>query len=199
MHTHTHTHARTHARTHTHTLLYALALVAVDTVHDTDVDACDCTLRLYRHCKRVCTGSWLWEKNPLPQWGLNPALALRLDFLSWTLYQLNYICSQKETRRWTRYLFCWLCDRHTACFFTATRRVGEKISFSPIFHVSSILSWGSGSGSPSGWSSDGHLRSLTLFYFNSLSIFFFAFFFFYYFLSLFIHQAKTMCQKHLCF
>ena len=58
-HAHTHTHTCTHTctHTHTHTLLYALALVAVDTVHDTDVDACDCTLRLYRHCKRVCTGS----------------------------------------------------------------------------------------------------------------------------------------------
>jgi len=28
-----------------------------------DVDACDCTRGLYGHRKRVCTGSWLWEKN----------------------------------------------------------------------------------------------------------------------------------------
>ena len=32
----------------------------------TDGDACDCTRGLYGHRKRVCTESWLWEKNPLP-------------------------------------------------------------------------------------------------------------------------------------
>ena len=46
---------------------------------------------LYGHRKRVCTGSWLWEKNPLPQRGLEPAsllrLALQLDAL-----QLSYPC-----------------------------------------------------------------------------------------------------------
>ena len=30
----------------------------------TDADACDCTLGLYGHRKRVSTASWLWEKNP---------------------------------------------------------------------------------------------------------------------------------------
>ena len=57
----------------------------------TDVDACDCTRRLYRHCKRVCTGSWLREKSlatpgtrqhytwPVLQW----------QYYSWTLYQLS--------------------------------------------------------------------------------------------------------------
>ena len=33
----------------------------------TDVKACNCTRRLYRHCMRVCTGSWLREKNLLWQ------------------------------------------------------------------------------------------------------------------------------------
>ena len=31
----------------------------------TDVQACDCTRRLYRHRKRACTESWLWEKKSL--------------------------------------------------------------------------------------------------------------------------------------
>ena len=44
---------------------------------------------LCRHCKRVCTGSGLWEKNPLPQRGLKPASVLRLVFQSDT-YQLSY-------------------------------------------------------------------------------------------------------------
>ena len=28
-----------------------------------------------RHCKRVCTESCLWEKNPLLHWGIEPASA----------------------------------------------------------------------------------------------------------------------------
>ena len=47
------------------------------------------TQRLYRHCKRVCTGSWLWEKNHLPQWGLKRALALRLDLVLHLDFQLD--------------------------------------------------------------------------------------------------------------
>ena len=46
----------------------------------TAIDTCDCTRGLYRHCKRGCTGSWLWEKNPLPHLGLKPASILRLGF-----------------------------------------------------------------------------------------------------------------------
>ena len=46
----------------------------------TDVNACDCTWRLYGHCKRVCTESWLWEKNPLPYQGLEPVSVLHLGF-----------------------------------------------------------------------------------------------------------------------
>ena len=49
----------------------------------TDVDVCDWTLCLfYGHCKRVCTGSWLWEKSPLLLWGLKPTSVLRLAFQS---------------------------------------------------------------------------------------------------------------------
>ena len=32
----------------------------------TNADACDCTWGLYGHRERVCTESWLWEKNSLP-------------------------------------------------------------------------------------------------------------------------------------
>ena len=51
----------------------------------TDVDACVCTRGLFRHCKRVCTGRWLWEKNPLPHWELKPTSVLCLAFQSDTL------------------------------------------------------------------------------------------------------------------
>ena len=33
---------------------------------------------LYGHRKRVCTESWLWEKNALPHQGIEPASVLRL-------------------------------------------------------------------------------------------------------------------------
>ena len=36
----------------------------------------------YGLCKRVCTGSWLWEKNPLLLRGLKPASVLCLAFQS---------------------------------------------------------------------------------------------------------------------
>ena len=42
----------------------------------TDVNAHDCTWGLYGHRKRVCTESWLWEKNPLPHRGIRSALAV---------------------------------------------------------------------------------------------------------------------------
>ena len=41
-----------------------------------DVDACDCTQGLHKHRKRVCSGSWLWEKNPLPHGAPMSALCL---------------------------------------------------------------------------------------------------------------------------
>ena len=35
----------------------------------------DCTQGVYGHPKRVCTESWLWDKNPLLHRGLEPASA----------------------------------------------------------------------------------------------------------------------------
>ena len=46
----------------------------------TDVEECDCTRVLYGHRRRVCTETWLWEKNILPHRGLEPATVLRLAF-----------------------------------------------------------------------------------------------------------------------
>ena len=40
-----------------------------------DVNACDCTRGCTGTRKRVCTESWLWEKNPLPHRGIEPASA----------------------------------------------------------------------------------------------------------------------------
>ena len=61
----------------------------------TDVKACDCTRRLYRHCMRVCTGNWLWEKNPCHTRDSNLH-----QFCGWlfnrTLFQLSYICPLRE-------------------------------------------------------------------------------------------------------
>ena len=42
----------------------------------TNVNACNCTQGCSDTRKRVCTESWLWEKNPLPHWGIEPASAV---------------------------------------------------------------------------------------------------------------------------
>ena len=60
------------------TLLW-LPVLGIFNMH-TAVDACDCTWGLYRHCKRVCAGSWLWEKNPLPHRGPELVSVLHLAF-----------------------------------------------------------------------------------------------------------------------
>ena len=41
----------------------------------TDVNKCDCTWGCTDTRKRVCTEGWLWEKNPLPHRGIEPASA----------------------------------------------------------------------------------------------------------------------------
>ena len=38
----------------------------------TDVNTCDCAGGCMDTRKRVCTESWLWEKNPLLHWGIKP-------------------------------------------------------------------------------------------------------------------------------
>ena len=49
-----------------------LPVIGLFNVH-TGVHACDCTRGLYRHRKRVCSESWLWEKKPSPHPGTEPA------------------------------------------------------------------------------------------------------------------------------
>ena len=57
-----------------------LPVLGIFNVH-TDANACDFKHRLHGHCKiRVCTGSWLWEKNSLLSWELQPASVLCLAF-----------------------------------------------------------------------------------------------------------------------
>ena len=40
------------------------------------VSECDCTREVYGHRKRVCTESWLWEKNSLPHRGIETVSAV---------------------------------------------------------------------------------------------------------------------------
>ena len=47
----------------------------------TDADVCNC-MCAYGHGNRVGTGNWLWEKNSLLHWGLEPISVLLLAFRS---------------------------------------------------------------------------------------------------------------------
>ena len=52
-----------------------------------NVNACDCAQVVYGHRKRVCTESWLWEKNPLARGGIEPvSAACRSDAVPTELY-----------------------------------------------------------------------------------------------------------------
>ena len=74
----------------------------------------NCTHGLYRHRKSVCTGNWLWEKNPFPHWRLEPASVLQLAFqsdtipteLSWPLAQFHFRWQRRQ--RWVPGL--WLAS-----------------------------------------------------------------------------------------
>ena len=72
----------------------------------TDVNACGCTRGVYGHCERVCTESWLWEKNPLPHQGIEPASAAWLSDVLTELHsnpnsQLSYTPS--PTPNWATF------------------------------------------------------------------------------------------------
>ena len=45
-----------------------------------NADACNCIWGLDKHHNRVCTESWLWENNPLPQGGIGSVSVLHLAF-----------------------------------------------------------------------------------------------------------------------
>ena len=72
------------------------------------VDACNCTLGLYGHRKRVCTGSRLWEKHPLPYWGHSNPCQYGTWLFSFTLCQLCYPC-QHHWKVTAGIIFClWI-------------------------------------------------------------------------------------------
>ena len=83
-----------------------LTVTGIFNVH-TDVDTCDCTRGLYGHGKRVCTGSWLWNKNPLPQRGLEPLLVMRLVFQSDALPAEQFAPHCSVTRRFKEFGTKW--------------------------------------------------------------------------------------------
>ena len=81
---------------------------------------------LYRHCKRVCTGSWLWKKNPLPAPGTLTCIGIAAGIFSRTLYPLSCSCSEstpemlkmqqvvnKERNCWTISLFQSVWEVHS--------------------------------------------------------------------------------------
>ena len=97
----------------------------------TDVDACDCTRGLYGHCERVCTRSWLWERNPLLHCGLKPASVLCLVFQQdslpkWAIPvpELELLCKQLCSK----VLCCFRLDlfRMKLCRFVLARWGTEK-------------------------------------------------------------------------
>ena len=63
----------------------------------TDVDAC--AQGLYKHCKRVCAESWLWEKNPLLHQGAEPVSVLHPAFHSNTVPTELCQCLMKKKHK----------------------------------------------------------------------------------------------------
>ena len=83
-----------------------------------EVNACDCTRGCTDTRKRVCTESWLWEKNPLPHWGIEPASAAwRSDALTNWATELCCVygilcCVCLFPRSFTSHLTSALCTVH---------------------------------------------------------------------------------------
>ena len=72
---------------------------------------------VYEHRKRVCTESWLWEKNPLPHRGIEPASAAwRSDALpNWATSHLifgtrnlNFCVRSTQCGGWWTHCWSWL-------------------------------------------------------------------------------------------
>ena len=63
----------------------------------TDVNTCDCTRgSRYGHRKRAGTDSWPWEKNPLPNRGIEPASA------AWRADALTNWATSHPPRQWNK-------------------------------------------------------------------------------------------------
>ena len=67
----------------------------------TDVNACNCTRGCTGTRKRVCTESWLWEKNPLPHRGIEPSSA------AWTIWLNCRGPNKGRTRKPTKFKNHW--------------------------------------------------------------------------------------------
>ena len=73
----------------------------------TDVNAFNCKWGCTAvTCKRVCTESWLWEKDHLPHWGIEPAsVACRPDALATGLHPHSKNVGPRSDRKMSFFLF----------------------------------------------------------------------------------------------
>ena len=85
----------------------------------TDVNACDFTRGVRTHV-RVCTERWLWEKNPLPHRGIEPATAARRSDAP----PMSYV------RRWVNFPPWWFRNlyRRTICNNSYMRYALKNVS-----------------------------------------------------------------------
>ena len=125
-----------------------------------DVDACNCTRGLYGHrkTKRVCTESWLWEKNHLPHQGLKPTsvlcLAFQLDAPSYLKYffplSLSSLLRRHAGKLFTNeagqgwlmmyltllsHVHSGLCQRHHWCRLLGTKMAALTHSHRRVLHT----------------------------------------------------------------
>ena len=92
-----------------------------------------CTRGLYGHRKRVCTESWLWEKNPLPDGASNPRQHCTWLF-SQTLYQLSWPRSTYTLRFYTDiHTHTQMCSHYALAYTHPSTR-----SIRPIVFVATI-------------------------------------------------------------
>ena len=63
---------------------------------------------VHGHCKRVCTESWLWVKNPLPHWGTEPgSVACQSDALPTELHPHPLASQPKIGSCWMQLPLWW--------------------------------------------------------------------------------------------
>ena len=106
-----------------------------------DVDACDYTWGLYRHCETVCTGSWLWEKNLLPHmdgfsvrqstitnWAIPPVVMNLMKSIVVAVMSLKQKCGASP---WSIVdgLKLWNCHKIHSCGIMVVKRKQMFISF----------------------------------------------------------------------
>jgi len=124
---------------------------------NTHVNARGCTRGLYGHRKRVCTGSWLWEKQPVSHRRLEPVSVLHLGFpvarsANWALPASLAMLTSTLTgcpcsgcfvliNKVVWFLALFLATRPCGKWnsagemFFMCRRIGEYISLEPFYFV----------------------------------------------------------------